>query len=126
MKAVLLISHGSHFPQTEQEVSAFVERLKQQSDIPIVEYAFLEITQPSISEGIDICVEKGATEVVILLNFLNAGKHVDEDIPHIVDEARNKHSDVKFTVTQPVGKHGQIVKLFLDMIYNFFNKTFIT
>jgi len=116
MKAVLLISHGSHFTQTEQEVREFVVQLKQQSDIPIVEYAFLEIAHPSIPEGIDICIEKGATKIIILLNFLNAGKHVDEDIPRIVDEARGKHPGVTFTVTQPVGKHNQIVKLFLDMI----------
>jgi len=116
MKAVLLISHGSNFPQAEQEVSAFVEQLRQQSDIPIIEYAFLEITHPSIPEGIDICVEKGATKIIILLNFLNAGRHVDEDIPRIVDEARGKHNSVTFAVTQPVGKHDQIVKLFLDMI----------
>jgi len=116
MKAVLLISHGSHFPQTEQEVKEFVAQLRQKSDISIIEYAFLEIAHPSIPEGIDICVNKGATKVVILLNFLNAGKHVDEDIPRIVDEARGKYSNVTFTVTQPIGKHDQIVKLFLDMI----------
>ena len=116
MKAVLLISHGSHFPKTTQEVKEFVVQLKEQSDIAIVEYAFLEIASPSIPEGIDICVEKGATKIIILLNFLNAGKHVDEDIPHIVDEARVKHPSVEITVTQPIGKHEKIVKLFLDMI----------
>jgi len=116
MKAILLISHGSRFTETEQEVREFVVQLKQQSDISIIEYAFLEIAHPSIPEGIEICVEKGATKVVILLNFLNAGKHVDEDIPRIVDEARSKYPDVTFTITQPVGKHDQIVKLFLDMI----------
>jgi len=118
MKSILLISHGSRFPDTEQEVQGFVERLKQQSDITIIEYAFLEIAHPNIPEGIDICVGKGATEIIILLNFLNAGKHVDEDIPRIVDEARIKFPDVTFKITQPIGKHNQIVRLFLDMISN--------
>lgn len=118
MKSVLLISHGSRFSETEQEVQGFVGRLKEQSDITIIEYAFLEIAHPNIPEGIDVCVKKGATEVVILLNFLNAGKHVDEDIPRIVDDARVKYPDVTFTITQPLGRHDQIVKLFLDMIAN--------
>ena len=116
MKAVLLISHGSRFLETEQEIKVFVEQLKKESHVAIVEYAFLDIAHPSIPEGIDVCVEQGATEIIVLLNFLNAGKHVDEDIPYIIDEARDKYSDVTFTVTQPVGKHDQIVKLFLDMI----------
>ena len=118
MKAILLISHWSRFPETEQEVKDFVAQLKEQSGVPIVEYAFLEIARPSIPEGVDICIEKGATEVIILLNFLNAGKHVDEDIPRIIDEARSKYVDVTFTATKPIGKHEKIVKLFLDMIDN--------
>ena len=119
MKAILLISHGSRFSETEDEVREFVAQLKQQSDMQIVEYAFLEIAHPSIPEGIDICVKKGATDIVILLNFLNAGKHVDEDIPRIVSEARGKHPDVTFTITQPVGKHDQIVKIFFPCVVSF-------
>jgi sirohydrochlorin ferrochelatase len=118
MKAVLLISHGSRFPETEQEVKGFVERLKKQSNIPIIEYAFLEIAHPSIPEGMDICVKKGASEVTVLLNFLNAGKHVDEDIPRIVEEASRKYAGVTFAITPPIGKHHGIVQLFLDMIEN--------
>ena len=116
MKAVLLISHGSRFLQAEQEAKGFVEQLKQQGDISIAEYAFLEIGHPSIPEGIDICVEKGATEIIILLNFLNAGKHVDEDIPQIIDQARAKYPQITFCVTQPIGQHDQLIELFLNMI----------
>jgi len=118
VKAVLLISHGSRFSETKQEIQGLVEQLKEQSEIAIVEYAFLEIAHPSIPEGIDMCVEAGATEIIVLLNFLNAGRHVDEDIPRIVNEAREKHSNVTFTITQPIGKHDKIIKLFLDMIVN--------
>lgn len=116
MKAVLLISHGSRFLQAEQEAKGFVEQLKQKGDISIAEYAFLEIGHPSISGGIDICVEQGATEIIVLLNFLNAGKHVDKDIPYIIDKARDKYPGVTFTITQPIGRHDKIVELFLDMI----------
>jgi len=116
MKAVLLISHGSRLPQTETEIQGFVKKLRLQSNISIFEYAFLEITKPTIPEGIDICVEKGATEIIILLNFLNAGKHVDEDIPQIVDTARNEYPDIKFHITKPIGQYDQITKIYLDLI----------
>ena len=116
MKAVLLISHGSRFPETELEINGFVDKLRKQSDIPIFEYAFLEIAHPTISEGIDICVEKGAREIVVLLNFLNAGRHVDEDIPLIIEEAGRKHKEVQFCITKPIGQHQQIIQLFLSMI----------
>ena len=118
MKAVLLISHGSRLPDTEEEVRAYVDQLRTLSDGAIMEYAFLEIAHPTIPEGIEICIDKGATEIVVLLNFLNAGKHVGEDIPRIVDEARAKHPEVKFHITKPIGQHDQIIHLFLDLINN--------
>lgn len=115
-KAVLFISHGSRFPKAKEEISSFVEELKRRSDISIFEYAFLDIEHPTIPEGIDRCVEKGATEVIVLLNFLNTGKHVDEDIPALVNDARTKYPGVTFRITEPVGQHDEIVGIFLDMI----------
>jgi sirohydrochlorin ferrochelatase len=116
MKAVLLVSHGSQSKKTKDEVSALANQLKQKSGLAIFEYAFLEIESPSIPEGIDGCVKKGASEIVLLLNFLNAGKHVDQDIPRIVKEASQKFPKIKFRITIPVGQHSKINELFLDLI----------
>lgn len=116
MKAVLLVSHGSHSKKTKEEVASLVKELKKDNPAAILEYAFLEIESPSIPEGIDICVQKGATEVLVLLNFLNAGKHVDGDIPRLVKEAAKKYPDVYFHITRPVGQHPGIKNLFQDLI----------
>jgi sirohydrochlorin ferrochelatase len=116
MKSVLLISHGSRFERTKEEVQALVDRLKSQSRIEVFKFAFLELEQPSIPEGIGQCVAEGADEIIVLLNFLNSGRHVDEDIPRIVQEARQKYPSVKMTITPPVGQHVKIIDLFLDMI----------
>jgi len=116
MKYFLLVSHGSESPKTKEEVINLVRRLKERITFGIIEYAFLEIESPSIPEAIYICAEKGATEIVLLLNFLHSGKHVDEDIPKIVDEARHKYPRIKFHITKPLGQHESIVDLFFDMI----------
>ena len=116
MQAVLLISHGSHFSKTKREIDSLVRALKKKSGIGIFEYAFLEIEFPSIPEGIQSCVKKGASDIIILLNFLNAGRHVDEDIPRIVREAKVKFPHVSIRITAPVGQHPKIVDLFLDLI----------
>ena len=118
MKAVLLISHGSRSPKTKEEISALVKDLKVHSGIPIFEYAFLEIEHPSIPEGIDICVAQGAREIIVLLNFLNSGRHVDTDIPQIVDQAAKKYPQVRFAISSPVGQHPKIASLFIDLIQN--------
>ena len=116
MKAVLLISHGSRSAETKKEVVDLVERLRHRRAADIVDFAFLELESPSIPEGIDLCIQKGAGEVIVLLNFLNSGRHVDSDIPRIVDELRLKHPRVKISITKPVGQHPKIDDLFLDLL----------
>lgn len=116
MKAILVVSHGSRIPETVAEVKMLVSKIKAHTGEKLVEYAFLEIAEPSIPVGIEKCVEQGATEVQILLNFLNAGRHVDTDIPQIVAEAQNNFPHVKITLSKPVGQHEKIVELFADLI----------
>ena len=116
MKSVLLVSHGSRSSKTKEEVALLVETLKRKTGILIIEFAFLEIESPSIPEGLDLCVQKGAKEVTVLLNFLNSGRHVNNDIPIIVQEAQTKHPRVVFSISQPVGQHEKIADLFVDLI----------
>lgn len=116
MQAVLLISHGSRSPVTINEVSSLVNELKVRTNIPIFEYAFLEVAEPGIERGIEICVQKGATEVVILVSFLNSGRHVSKDIPEIVESVRQKYPHVRFRLSQPIGLHKNIADLYIDLI----------
>ena len=116
MKAVLLISHGSRSSETKKEVIGLVERLRDRRAADIVEFAFLELESPSIPQGIDSCISKGAREVVVLLNFLNSGRHVDRDIPDLVRQAQVQNPTVKISITKPVGQHPTIEDLFLDLL----------
>ncbi len=115
-KAVLFISHGSHSPKTKLEVSDSLYLLKQKSPIPIFEFAFLEIESPSIPEGIDLCVRRGAEEIIVLFNFLNSGRHADRDIPKIIDEAHLRYPHVKFRLTKPLSHYPEIIGLFLNIL----------
>ncbi len=116
MKAVILVSHGSRLSKTKDEVCQLISSLEKLIDIPFIECAFLDIEDPSISEAIVACVKKGASEIIILLNFLNAGRHVDYDIPAIVNDAKEKFPHIKFHITEPIGRHPAIAGLFAQMI----------
>ena len=116
MKAVLLVSHGSRLSQTKREVEQLAQRIRRRNVVDIVEFAFLELESPSIPQGIDSCVAKGAKEIVVLLNFLNSGRHVDVDIPAIAEQARKKYAGIKICVTKPIGQHSGIEDLFLDLL----------
>ena len=116
MNAALIVSHGSRSPQTKREVKQLLNRIRAANPVDILEFAFLEIESPSIPEGIASCVRQGAGHVIVALNFLNAGKHVDKDIPRIIAAAKKKYPQVRFSLTRPVGQHAKLVGLFRDMI----------
>ncbi len=116
MKAVLLISHGSRIAKTKQEVLLLIEKLKDLLKFSFIECAFLEIETPSIPDAIAGCVKNGATEIIILLNFLNAGRHIDFDIPQILNQARQQFSNTRIVLTEPIGQHSEIPQLFSQII----------
>lgn len=116
MRAILLVSHGSQLSETKEEVGVLIDVLKTKTAVPLLEYAFLEIESPNIPDGIRNCVRKGATEICVLLNFLNSGRHVERDIPAIIEECRREFPDVKMVISRPIGQHPGISELFLDLI----------
>ncbi len=116
MKYFLIISHGSHYPKTKKEIKELVEKLRERITFGIVEYAFLEIESPSIPEAIDLCAQRGANEIVLILNFLNSGKHVDGDILLIINDARKKYSNINFKISKPVGQHPSIADIFFELM----------
>ena len=116
MKAVLLVSHGSRISKTKQEVLLLIEKLKIRVGITFIECAFLEIETPSIPDAIAKCIDEGASEIIVLLNFLNAGRHVDFDIPQILNQARLQFPNVRMILTQPIGQHSEIPQLFSQII----------
>lgn len=116
MRALLLVSHGSRHPDARKEVDALAARLKEKSGAPIVQCAFLDVELPRIADGIEECVRFGATEITVLMNFMNSGNHVAKDVPAIVNEARVKHAQVSIRMTPHLGAHPKIADLFLDFI----------
>ena len=90
MKAVLIVGHGSR----EQGFAAAMEKvaksIKKNTRFDFVSCAYLEVSPPSIPEGIERLVRKGAREIRVLPYFLLTGKHVRRHIPEIVAEARRK------------------------------------
>ena len=116
MHALLVVSHGSRRHQSNEEVSLLCDCLKQQmsGQFDLVHPAFLEIAAPSIPQGIQQCVDLGATAITVLPYFLAAGRHVSEDIPCIVDSARKDFPDIDFTVTPHVGAFTAMPQLISD------------
>ena len=115
MKVMLLIAHGSRKVEANDEIGRLAQRVHELAgdDYGAVVAAFLECAEPSIQQGVDDCVELGATEIVAVPYFLAAGRHVVRDIPAELDCARAGHPGLNIELSQYVGDSDAMAGLVL-------------
>jgi len=118
MNSILLVAHGSRLKQSNDEVFKLADQLKRANSVTydIVRTAFLEISSPSIQEGINLCVQAGATSIMVLPYFLNSGRHVTNDIPQIIKNARENYPGVTIEITPHLGASDLMSQLLIKLI----------
>lgn len=115
--AVLLVAHGSRVPESNSEIEALATRLAGTlAPDTAVAHAFLELAPPSIPDAIDGLVRDGARRIVLIPYFLSAGRHVAEDIPAIVADARTRHPGLDIEITGHFGTQDHIPELLAGMV----------
>lgn len=115
MKVLLLIAHGSRKQSANDEIKRLAQRVQELSseDYAAVVASFLECAEPDIHQGVDRCVELGATEIVAVPYFLAAGKHVASDIPGELASASAGHPQISIEMSQYVGENEAMPDLVL-------------
>lgn len=114
--AVLLVAHGSRFPESNTEVGDLAVRLAGRlGPAQVVSHAFLELGEPSIAEAIDALADDGIEHIMVIPYFLAAGRHVAEDIPSIVAGARERHPGLKVETTAHFGAQDQVPEILAAM-----------
>jgi sirohydrochlorin ferrochelatase len=109
--ATLIVGHGSQDPEGTQEFLRLVELFHQHDPGQIVECGFLEFAQPTIQEGLDRCVERGADSLVVLPGVLMAAGHAKNDIPSEVQAARRRHPGIIIHQGRHFHLHPKILQL---------------
>lgn len=107
--ALLLIAHGSRRPEANADLEFIAARIRERGRYPIVQVSYLELAEPRIDPGATLCVEKGATEVIMLPYFLSPGIHVVEDLVITRNQLSLRYPAVKFKVAEPLGRHPMLV-----------------
>ena len=112
---VLLLAHGSRAERTTSDHEALCEAVADASGTE-VRPAYLEISEPSIPDAVDLAVADGATSVRLLPFFLHLGNHVAADLPRIVAEATDRHPEVSIVLEEHLGADPGLVALLADRI----------
>lgn len=110
-EVVLLIGHGSRDEEGNRQFEEFVERVRRQKPDTRIEFAFLELARPAIGETIDRLAAEGVGCITAVPVILLAAGHVKVEIPHLLDEARERHPRLRIQYGRHLGLHDGIMQI---------------
>lgn len=116
MQAVLYVAHGSRVKAGVEEAIQFIQRAQVDVDVPIQEISFLELAEPSILQGIENCIAKGATSIAVAPILLLTAQHANEDIPLELEKVKSIYPQLSLTYGRPFGVHDKLVSSIYDRV----------
>lgn len=116
MKAVLYVGHGTRSKIGATEARHFIESIMGKVPVDIQELSFLELTSPTINEGFIRCVERGATEIVVVPILLLTAGHMKKDIPEVMNSLNEQYPHINVVLTDAFGVQEEIIDAMSDLI----------
>ncbi len=107
---ILLVGHGSRNKAGNREIEKFVTMWQSKNPQWHIETCFIEFAEVLIAQGLDNAAQ-GVERVIVVPLILNAAGHVKMEIPHFIDEARQRHPDVEFIYARHLGATDSILKI---------------
>ena len=115
-QALLVMVHGSPRPIANEEMFRAVEIVKERGVFPVVEVGFMECNEPDIPTAIAACAAQGATEIRAVPYFLHTGKHVADDLPTLLEAARERYPHLMFLMGDYLGRSPRLTEILADRI----------
>lgn len=117
-RPLLLIGHGSRDADGRQSLLDFAAAYQALDTSRPVIPCFLELTKPTIQDGVDRCVEMGFTDISALPVLLFAARHNKFDVTNELDRARQRHPQVQFHYGRHFGIAPGILELWRSRLAN--------
>jgi sirohydrochlorin ferrochelatase len=112
--ALLVMVHGSPRPVANESMYRVLDIVKERRAFDIVEAGFMECNAPTIPDAIDACAAQGAERIVAVPYFLHTGTHVADDLPTLLDEAKERHPSLQFAMGSYIGTSPTLTDILAD------------
>jgi sirohydrochlorin cobaltochelatase len=109
---VLLIGHGSKDSNAKTSLQYVVDGL--QDSYRNVSLCWLEIEEPNIKQGIDVCAKNNPNVLIIVPYFLHRGAHVKRDIYEDLNPAMEKSGIKTIFITDHLGTDVKLIDLVIE------------
>ncbi len=110
-RPLLMIGHGTKDTEGRQALLDFAIAYQALDRSRPILPCFLELTGPTIQEGVDECINNGYTELSVLPILLFAARHNKFDVTNELDRARAKYPQLKFHYGRHFGITPGIIEL---------------
>lgn len=109
--AIIILGHGSRVPGAAGAMNLVADALKSTYGYTIVELCHMSRLGPYFEEKFEKCITMGATSVILIPYFLHEGLHMKLDIPKMMQEAGEKHPEVRLILGKSLGFDPSLVAL---------------
>lgn len=92
--ALLVMAHGTPLAHANEPVRRMTAWLQEKVRYAHAATAYLDCNTPRIADAIDSLAAQGARKIAALPYFLHRGRHLRQDLPHILAQARRRHPDL--------------------------------
>lgn len=110
-RPLLLIGHGTRDDEGRQTFLDFAEVYQKLDTSRPVIPCFLELTAPTILEGVETCIKQGYTEISALPLLLFAARHNKFDVTNELDRTRFLYPEIKFHYGRHLGITPGLIEL---------------
>lgn len=114
--AILIMAHGSRIAEANDAAREVAKMVQEMTGFEIIEVSFRELHEPTIQQGIDICVAKGAERILLMPYFLFMGAHVQHDLPEEIEEAKKRHPALIMEMGSHLGVHRKLAEIETERI----------
>jgi sirohydrochlorin cobaltochelatase len=115
-RPLLAIGHGTRNERGKQTFLDFVETYQKLDTSRPVIPCFLELTEPTIQKGVEVCVEQGYTDITALPVLLFAARHNKFDVTNELDRSRAPYPQLSFNYGRHFGITPKIIELWRDRL----------
>ena len=103
-RGLILFAHGARDPRWAAPFETVAARVRRQRPALQLRLAFLELMSPTLPEaGAELCAA-GCRHIDVLPMFLGTGGHLRKDLPPMIEQLREAHPGVRWTLHTAIGE----------------------
>ena len=107
---MILFAHGARDPAWAAPFEAVATRVRARRPQWHVVLAYLELMTPDLPHAAAALVQAGCRRIRIVPMFLGSGGHVRRDLPALVQQLRDRHAGIEWSLHAAIGEHPDVIE----------------